>query len=718
MSESMLNPDLRRKLKVKRRADLIFNKQRYGGQSYHVVKDPVSLKYFRFREEEMFLLKQFDGHNNFDDVRHEFVERFRPQRLSVVELEKFVQQLLQAGIATVDTPQLGQRLFERMRKKKRDGFKKAFLNILYLKIPIFDPERILQALLPFTAWIFSWWFFMAALTFGVVTLGHVLVNWAEFQAALPDYHNFFTWRNILYFWLTLAVVKIIHEFGHGISCKVFGGEVHEMGVLFLVLTPCLYCNVSDAWMLPNKWHRVVIGAAGMYVEVVMSCMFFWIWWYTEPGLLNTLSLSIVFICSVSTVLFNANPLLRFDGYYILSDLIEIPNLRERSNKYLGNLASRFFLGTEFNQDPYMPKQRKWFFAFYAVLAYVYRYVITFSILYFMYTFLKPYKLGSISAMLAVLALIPLLVFPVFKTGKAVKQRWRKLRVNKARFAAATGLAVALLLMLALIPFPMRIDVPMVVQPHEPTTVFVRQPGMLGEVFVEDGDVVAAGELLGELADPELVKQRRQQEQTFTSFRGSEHSFRVMNDPEQERIARLQAKLARQDLESYRKREEQMKLRTPVAGTVMNPPKQEAVGQAFRPGDVYCLVGDPNDLEAFLVVEHSDMALIRKDQRVWLKLEGHVGDIIEGRIAEIAQNQLRDVPQSLSNKAGGEIQTDTDADTNREIPTFRSYSLRVPLDGHDARLHAGVRGTARVDIGWHSLYWRVKRFLQQTFHFRT
>src|SRR5258708_6312671 len=131
MSITMSNPDLRRKIKVRVRPDLEITPQRYGGQRYFIVKDSVALRYYRFREEELFLLKQFDGKRTLDDVRHLFVESFRPQRLSVVELERFVQQLLYTGLASVDTPQLGQRLFERYKQKKKDQIKQFFLNLLY-----------------------------------------------------------------------------------------------------------------------------------------------------------------------------------------------------------------------------------------------------------------------------------------------------------------------------------------------------------------------------------------------------------------------------------------------------------------------------------------------------------------------------------------------------------------------------------------------------------
>ncbi|MFO0944450.1 MAG: peptidase M50 [Planctomycetota bacterium] len=562
MGVSMINPDLRRKIKVRMRPDLVITKQQYGGQTYFIVKDPVALRYYRFREEELFLLQQFDGFNTLDDIRHEFVERFRPQRISVVELEKFAGQLLQAGIATADTPQMGQRLFERYQEKRNQKIKQFFLNILYIKIPVFDPEKLLERMLPFTRFFFTIPFFTLALLFGLSSLLLVLVNWEEFVSKLPSYHEFFTWRNILYFWCTLGLVKVIHEFGHGLSCKRFGGEVHEMGFLVLVLTPCLYCNVTDAWMLPNKWHRAIIGAAGIYVELILSSIFVWVWWYTEPGLLNTLSLSIIFICSVSTVLFNANPLLRFDGYYILSDLIEIPNLRERSNKYLGNVASKVFFGTEAVADPYMPKRRKWFFIVYSIAAYVYRWVVTVGILWFLYTFLKPYKLGMLSAMLATMAAFTLFVLPAYRVLKMLGQRWRSMKVNKLRMSLAIATTVAVVALILLIPYPMRIDVPMILQPRAATTIFVQVPGILKRLDVRDGEKVTGGATLAVLEDPEVVKlyQEARQEQEMSDK--AARAFRAKGDLARAREAQMRTQIALEKQQSLRQELDKLTIKVP------------------------------------------------------------------------------------------------------------------------------------------------------------
>ncbi len=235
----------------------------------------------------------------------------------------------------------------------------------------------------------------------------VVSQWDLFYGKLPEFQSFFNWWTIFSFWISLAIVKIIHEFGHGLTAKHYGGEVHEMGMLFLVLTPALYCDVTDSWLLPNKWHRIWISAAGIYVELFLASIATFVWFYSEPGLLNSLSMATMFICSINTVLFNANPLLRYDGYYVMADWLEIPNLRIKSTQFFAYLIQEKVLGLEIPVQSYLPKSRRYLFVTYAIASYLYRWVVTFSIIYFLSQVLKPYKLQMISYMLATGALVPL-----------------------------------------------------------------------------------------------------------------------------------------------------------------------------------------------------------------------------------------------------------------------------------------------------------------------
>src|SRR3954454_6572226 len=363
----------RKQLRIRLRADLVIEPQKYEGRTYYVVKDPVSLRYYRLKDNEQFLLQFLDGRRTLEEGQKAYEKRYRPDRLKLEDLESFAQQLLQAGLAQSEPPRAAKQLYERRNKRKRSEWMQTLTNILYIKIPVIDPDRILQKMLRFLGWIFSLWFFL--LSVGVMLAAATLVatHFETFRSKLPNYHEFFSFKTVVYLWVALGVVKVIHEFGHGLSCKVFGGEVHEMGALFLCLSPALYCNVSDAWTLPNKWHRIVISAAGIYVELIIAALATFVWWNTPTQpFVHNLSLSLMVVCSVSTVVFNANPLMRYDGYYVLADWIEIPNLREKSNRYLTNLVLDKWLGVEVQPEGYMERWRRFLFILFAVVSYVYR----------------------------------------------------------------------------------------------------------------------------------------------------------------------------------------------------------------------------------------------------------------------------------------------------------------------------------------------------------
>ena len=294
---------------------------------------------------------------------------------------------------------------------------------------------------------------LACISLGLSALILVTVQFHVFTSRLPAFHEFFSFDNALLLSITLGVTKVLHEFGHGMMCKHFGGECHEMGVMVLVLTPCLYCNVSDSWLLPNKWHRAAIGAGGMYVELVLASVATWIWWFSEPGLLNNLCLNTMFVCSVSTLIFNANPLLRYDGYYILSDITEIPNLRQKSTSVLSRKMGDWFLGLEQPDDPFLPERNQIFFALYSVAAAIYQWVVVYSILFFLYHVFKPYRLEKIGQLLALASLWGLIVMPLYQLGKFFYVPGRLEKVKKVRMFASLAGVIAIVLAVFLVPLP-------------------------------------------------------------------------------------------------------------------------------------------------------------------------------------------------------------------------------------------------------------------------
>jgi putative peptide zinc metalloprotease protein len=351
-----------RKMPIRKRPDLTAQKQYYLGKMCWVVKDPVGLHYFRFQEEEYAILEMLDGQTSLDEIKERFEEEFPPQKITLEELHQFLGMLHRSGLILSGVPGQGQELLKRRWQRRKQQALAVLSNILCIRMRGIDPERFLDWLYGKTSWFFSRTAFACCILLMLAALSLIIVEFNVFRSKLPEFHQFFNLHNALWLTVTLAVSKILHEFGHGLTCKHFGGECHEMGLMILVLTPCLYCNVSDSWMLPNKWHRAAIGAAGMYVEGILAAICTFVWWYTSPGLINNLCLNIMFISSVSTVIFNGNPLLRYDGYYILADVMEIPNLRQKATQILSRKMSDWFLGIEQPDDPFLPQRNQVFFA--------------------------------------------------------------------------------------------------------------------------------------------------------------------------------------------------------------------------------------------------------------------------------------------------------------------------------------------------------------------
>ncbi len=275
-----------RPLAIRKRPDLKVNQQRYQGRHYWIVKEPVGLNYFRFQEEEFAILNWLDGKTSLDELRQRFEKQFAPQKIALEELGRLIGMLHQSGLVIAGVPGQGKQLLKRRWERKKKEFLAALANVLALRFKGIDPERLFNRIYPFVSWFFSKTAAFFCILMLLSALSLVLVQFDEFRRRLPDFHQFFGPSNWIYLGAAMAITKVLHEFGHGLSCKHFGGECHEMGVMLLVLTPCLYCNVSDSWMLPNKWHRAAIGAAGMYVELCIASIATFIWWFSEPGLLN------------------------------------------------------------------------------------------------------------------------------------------------------------------------------------------------------------------------------------------------------------------------------------------------------------------------------------------------------------------------------------------------------------------------------------------------
>jgi putative peptide zinc metalloprotease protein len=733
----------RKQVRLRLRGDLSITPQKYEGRTYYVVKDPVSLRYYRFTEQEHFLLGLMEeGAHTLDDAQKEFEQRFRPDRLTLEDLEHFGQQLLTAGLAQNESPGVGKLLFARRRKRRRSELMQTLTNILYIKIPIFDPERLLERMVPYCRFIFTAWFGLFSVGVILAAILLVLTHFQTFRDRLPTFHEFFSFRMVAYLWAALGVVKVIHEFGHGVSCKRFGGEVHEMGFLFLCFSPAMYCNVSDAWTLPNKWHRIIISFAGIYVELMIAALATFVWWNSPAQpFVNNMALSLMVVCSVSTVVFNGNPLMRYDGYYVVSDWLEIPNLRDRSNRYLQRLVSEHCLGIEQETEPYMALWRRIMFVSYAIISWVYRWVITFFILTIIATFLKPYKLQVISNMLAIAAAASLVGWPLFRLGKSIHRRGRLPDMKPIRTTISASVLAALLLAFFLVPLPVsRVRQTGLVQvrPDVLTPVHLRVPGILEQIYVHEGQRVEKGAVLATFSSLELQQQKSAAQSEYDIRDGLVRTYSAqlqeVSDPDAIRRLQLAKTKAEGDrAEAERKLRELsemarqgLTLIAPRAGIVMGLPLVDEIGKRIQRDQSapFCLIGDPTKLRVLVPVTPDDYELIRANRTrqraggqelpVTIRVQGLGGRTWEGRLSHLPESEAKEVPAALSSRAGGPLAVRAGSSGGQMAPQNQVYLVGIDFLQSDSAICPGQLAQVKIHNEPRTLAWWTWRSLSRTF----
>jgi putative peptide zinc metalloprotease protein len=740
LAESLIS-STSRPLTLRMRPDLNARRHRYHGRTFWVVKEPVGLNYFRFHDEEFAILCMLDGRSSLDDIKEEFETQFTPQKITYHDLLQFVGMLHRSGLVISEATGQGHQLVKRRNEKKHRELMGRISNVFALRFRGADPERFLNWLYQYTGWFFRWPTVVTVLLFALCAALLVAVNFEEFQRKLPAFHQFFGPKNWFYLGITMATVKVLHEFGHGLSCKHFGGECHELGFMMLVFTPALYCNVSDSWMLPNKWHRAAIGAAGMYVELFLASIATFVWWYSNPGLLNSICLSVMFICSVSTIVFNGNPLLRFDGYYILMDILEIPNLRQKATE----ITKRFFvwacLGIEQPENPFLPHDRQWAFGLYTIAAVIYRWVVVFSIIFFLNRVFEPYGLKIIGQVMALAGFFGLIAQPIWAIGKFFWTPGRLHKMKRERLIGTCAVIGVALLFVFVVPLPYSVKCMFEIQPREGHQVFPVVPGIIQEVGYRPGDQVAEGDVILKLQNLDLKQQLLELEGKYLEL---EEAYRVIEDQRQAdpaaadqlEVTGAMRDSAQRQYEEKKKEFEKLTIVAPAAGTVIPPPAradkisssqgrlptwegtpfdERNRGALLTPTDLICQIGDPQRMDAVLIIDQAYIDLIHPDQRVRVLLEAYTRKAYETTIEEIATTQVKVVPRGMSTQASGRLETTMDP-SGQFRPLNTSYQARAPLVDVPGKLQAGMQGQARIYTKWQTAWQRFYRFAAKTFHF--
>jgi putative peptide zinc metalloprotease protein len=683
------------------------HRQRYRGQLWYVLQDLVSERFHRFSAPTFHLIGLMDGHTTVQAIWDQTMASLGDAAPTQDEVIRLLGQLHGADVLQCDVPPDAAEIFRRRETHEQRTRWRKLMSVFAWQVPLFDPDRLVTRMMP----ALRPWFGLTGFVLWCVVVGAGLVaaatHWSELSRNVLD--RVLAPGNLVMLWLVFPLLKLCHEFGHALAVKARGGEVHEMGVMILVLTPVPYVDASATWAFREKWARVGVGAAGMMVELFIAALALGLWLAIEPGVLRALLFNIMLIAGVSTVIFNANPLLRFDGYFMLMDALEIPNLRARSTQYLGFLFERYaFKRTDAEPPVSTSGERVWFVLF-AVSSFVYRIFVIMAIV----VYLGEQSL-LLMAVFAGFTSVAWLVIPGWRIGSHLfgSPRLRKLR---GRAVGVSGMVlVGVLALLFVLPVPLRTRAEGVVWLPDEAFARAGADGFITRVAATSGTRVHRGDLLLQTNDPELAAEVRVLTARLQELDARLRELMVSDRTKAQRVEEERA-FAQGQLNRAREREGELAIVAGVDGELVLPRASDLPGRFVRKGELLAQVVDARSILVRAVVPQSDIALVRaRTQQVDVRLAERVDTAVSATLLGIVPSAIRQLPSAaLGPMGGGTVGVDpSDTEGRRTLQLWFQVDLQLPLQGE--RLHLGERAHVRFDHGYEPIGVQWARQARQLF----
>jgi putative peptide zinc metalloprotease protein len=707
----------------------------YHGEDAFVAKDPLALRYYRLRPDEHFVLTALDGSRSLTALRDAYHQAFATRRITLPQLNALLMRFHQFGLVTADAAGQGPALRDRRRRETRKRLWGTLSNVLAMRLPGVDPDRGLNFFYPVVRPFFSPLFLCLAGFLCAGVLLHFLANFQSFMRELPSADLFLRAENL---WLTMLVLsgtKILHELGHAFACKHFGGDCHQLGVMFLVFTPALYCDTSDSWLIPSRWQRAAVGAAGMLVEIFLAAIASIIWWNAEPGWTKTIAIQIMTVCTVSTLLFNANPLLRFDGYFILADLVNLPNLGQRSHAVLAGFFRRWWLGQPVSVEPMLSGTTRGWMMIYAVASMVYRWLMVGVILLYVLWMFEPVGIRSLGLALVVVAIVAMTLPLMISWGNALRRPVRRRGIRRGRWLLTFACLIGIIAC-ALVPIPHAMETAAVVRPADLVSVFVTIPGTLASCSTAPSQIVNAGEPLVQLINPNVELERVQalgkrdaQRLLVAALKQSQRSHPEVSDqiPSAEAVlTELEARL-----EKKTRQQAQLQITAPIRGRIVSPMgivspvstseesdslelpywsglplDRENLGTFLETGTELCKLAPNEQWSIELYIPQRNREQLALEQEVEVMLDAHPGKRWRGTLKQIAERKAETIPFELSADGGGPIASEQVG--SNFIPLKSYFQAKVELVTEEPALINGMRGVAKIHTKKESLWSRCRR----------
>jgi len=680
------------------------SRHRTRGRSMYVVRNPATGRVYRFSPSVYYFLGLLDGRRSVAAAWSMLAGRLDEDAPTQGEVVELLAQLHQADLLQTEmTPDFAE-LLQRRGRTVRGALWRRIGNPMALRIPLWDPDRFLTRTIRFLHPLFGSFgvFLWLAVVLPAIIL--LLVHGHEFTSGISD--RLLASQNLVLMAFVFPIVKALHEMGHAYATKAGGGDVHEMGVMFLVLFPIPYVDATASSAFRSRWARMGVGAAGMLVETFLAAIAVYIWVLVEPGTTRSVAFTVILIAGISTVIFNGNPLLRYDGYYILADLLDIPNLGLRCTRYWSWLADRFVFGRKAPVPDTSPGETKWF-VIYGPASFLCRVLVSTAII-----LVIAGKFFVVGVLIALWSAAVLLIGPLVMMAYHVAASPGLAENRRRAMATSLGGAAVLVALILVLPVPLHTVAAGVVWLPEESIVRAGVDGFLTRIVATPGRTVAKGALLFESADPQLASNI-----AVGQARVASSAVKVA---QYEPTDRVQAGLARRELaieQSSLAHDESLArdLATKAAtdGTFIVPAAEDSIGRYYKRGDVIGYVLPRNVRIARVLVDQANIDLVRTR----LKGAEVMPSTAIGR--SFPASVIREVPAgtdtlpspALALQAGGSQAVDTrDPKNPRTLQRTFQFDLELPVEAANAG--AGGHVWVRFDHGFEPLGLQWFRRLRQ------
>ena len=669
------------------RTDLILVEQTYRGEQSFIVKDPTTRKYFRFRPVEVTVMRSLDGERTVAEAATALLDQ--GLKVSAAAIGKFAEKLKAMGLCERTLRESSVLLMERLRAQRRARLRTGRFkgDILRLRWSVGDPDEFMDRTLPYLRFFFTREFLIASVALFAVYFVILAAKWSEFVQEMADVYLLrASLGSYVLLWVVTMVIVVVHEMAHGYTCKFFGGKVHEIGAMLFYFELAFFCNVNDAWTFPERKARLWVTAAGSWIEMVIAGIAAIVWWIAAPGTaIADVALAFFIVGGLAAVLVNLNPLIPLDGYYALSDWLEVPNLRQRAFAHVAWTLRTRWLGQDLPMPPADEREQRIFLLF-GTLATAYTgmiFVVASTIAY-----------SWLSRIFGTIGVVALLISVWFATRplrrnlrQVLSHAWREVWAKWSaggrmrRVGTALGGIAFLLVLGGFAPWPITVTGPFVVSAAMSGVLVAPDSGVVSEILVREGSRIGPGARLAVIRNLQLERDVAAAALSVDSLGLRVAQARAGGrEGEVARVA-AQARAEAARLGGMEDRVRSLVIRTSEGGVVASPRPDTLIGRTVSLGDTLLrMAGD--GVEARIALAGAGASLARTGQRVRLISHADPAYRVEASVTGVAASASPD----------GLVES------------------RVRLAAADA-LRPGMTGEARITLResniWGALWWAIR-----------